>query len=244
MTTATRITAIIALALISGTSLTCEAQVLNLSSTSIAPTIEHYFSGGGYMTSYDSQFFTLPTPAISLKNYNSIQIAVNAPTGYAWWVHTTGLTGAYLSLGAAYGSPITGPLASITSASVSFNFIQGGPAHLLLPSESGWIPLAGDRFQLDSSYLLNADVALTGFTWTVGYDNSALATAALSAFNIAFLEFDYSTSSDPGQRLTLAVIPEPACVSLAVLGLAVFGSVRLRERAGPTRRSASQQPDT
>jgi hypothetical protein len=200
------------------------AQVLYLSPSAIAPSIGHSF--GQPPSSVDNQNLTLPTPGISLRNYNTIQVAVNAPAGYAWWVHgDPSFLRQNLGVSLAYDNSFFAPYASITSASLDFNFIQGGPGNLSTPVDNDFFPTPGDRFDLSRAFSLNGDVAFTSFTMTVGFDTSALSSDPLSDFGSARLYFLClpGSCSDPGQRLTLAVAPEPGFLSLSGLGLAAFG---------------------
>jgi hypothetical protein len=199
------------------------AQVLFLSPTAVAPTIQHSFSQPP--SAADGQAFTFPSPAIALRSYNTIQITVNAPAGYAWFVHTDpSFFRQELDFGLAYGSFFNAPFAAITLTNFSFNFVQGGPGNLSPADDLDLFPLSGDRFYVYKAFSLNGDVAFTGFSMTVGYASPYLSTSPLVSFHSAALSFSCipGSGTDPGQRLTLSAVPEPTSLALSICGLAVW----------------------
>src|SRR6185295_4239218 len=102
------------------------------------------------------------------------------------------------------------PYAAINSASLNFNLVQGNSSAYQLLSHQEVIPTSGDRFYLYDNLNINQDMAFTGFTLSVQYNNAALADAALTGFFASDFTFQYavSTPSVLVQHMTLASIPE------------------------------------
>ena len=203
------------------------AQTLQLMSTAVSPTLTHRFYSG---SSTDTQGFTFPSPALYLNSYDTIQFTASAPAGYAWLltppshgpslqdIPKLGFSIVYVNPGQALGAPY----ASIRSATLGFNFIQGGPALLSDPSSFDLIPESGHNFQLGSSYSVNGNLAFTEITMTVSFDNSSLAASTLDPFLYANLGFERGDlPSDPGPRLALIPVPEPGILSLGIFGFSI-----------------------
>src|SRR5437762_73067 len=91
------------------------ADTLFLSPSAIAPTIQHLGVGE------DNQLFTFPTPAVHLRNYNTVQVSVQAPAGNAWFVDTDpSFTLQTIAFQLAYNNGFASPYAAINSASLEF----------------------------------------------------------------------------------------------------------------------------
>jgi len=195
---------------------------LSFSPSGIPSPIQHSFYVDG--RGYDEQSFTLPTPSVYLRNYDAIQFSVQAPSGKAWFVDTDpsfSIQRPYAAL-AYNNSPALGsPFAAISSATIQFDFVQGGPANYSTIYHEEFISDTGDKFELNQNLSLNGDIAFTGFTMTVQFDNSFMADASLLPFEYAYFDFFYlapSGTSDPGPHMTLAAIPEPSIAALSLFG--------------------------
>jgi hypothetical protein len=192
-----------------------DAQTLYLFPSVIAP-----------LGSQNIQSFTFPTPSIQLKDYDSIQVTVNAPAGYAWLVNIANPDSdhnnpANIVYVLEYANSLSSPWATISSASLDFDFVQGGQGNLSAPSSFGLIPTAGNGFELDQGDTVNGRFAFTGFTMIVNFDNSSLIGAPLQGFISSELRLSYG-SDFVGSSLTLIGVPEPTTWALGTLGLLVL----------------------
>ena len=192
-----------------------DAQTLYLSPSIIAP-----------LGSQNIQSFTFPTPSIQLKDYDAIQVTVDAPAGYAWLVNIVNADGLHnnppnIEYDLEYANSLSYPWATIISASLDFDFVQGGPANLSAPSSFGLIPTAANGFELDQGDTVNGRFAFTGFTMTVNFDNSSLIGAPLEGFFSSELKLNYG-GDYVGSSLTLVEVPEPTTWALGTLGLLVL----------------------
>lgn len=188
------------------------AQTLYLSPSVIAP-----------LGPQNIQSFTFPTPSIQLKDYDAIQVTVDAPAGYAWLVNIVNPDGRQnnppnIEYDLEYANSLSAPWATINSASLDFDFVQGGLGNLSAPSSFGLIPTAGNGFELDQGDTVNGDFAFTGFTMTVNFDNSSLIGAPLGGFFSSELRLGYG-SDFVGSSLTLVGVPEPTTWALGTPGL-------------------------
>jgi hypothetical protein len=192
-----------------------DGQTLYLSPSEIAP-----------LGSQNIQSFTFPTPSIELKDYNEIQVTVDAPAGYAWLVNIVNADGLHnnppnIVYDLEYANSLSYPWATISSSSLDFDFVQGGQGNLSAPSSFGLIPTAANGFQLNQGDTVNGNFAFTGFTMTVKFDNSSLIGAPLESFFSSKLKLDYG-SDFVGSSLTLVAVPEPTTWALGTLGLLVL----------------------
>jgi hypothetical protein len=191
------------------------AQTLYLSPSVIAP-----------LGAQNIQSFTFPTPSIELKDYDAIQVTVDAPACYAWLVNIVNPDGRHnnppaLEYDLEYANSLSYPWATISSASLDFDFVQGGQGNLSAPSSFGLIPTAANGFELDQGDTVNGDFAFTGFTMTVNFDNSSLIGAPLEGFFSSELRLSYG-GDFVGSSLTLVGVPEPTSGALGTLGVLVL----------------------
>jgi len=222
------------------------AQTLSLSPTSIGSISHFYDPEFGFGD--DNQPFTFGTPSVQLVDDNTIQVSVSAPEGEAWNVAYAGqgLNSATLRFELYYDNSFATPYASITSSSLSFDFVNGSTASLGSFFDGSSIPDSGDRFDLSLEYNVVDDFAVSGFTATIVFDNSTLAAASLNGFGGSYLDYQYQPGSfgapDPGQLLTLETIPEPSIIAFIGLGLGGLGIVTWYRRRSRFFKSAEENP--
>lgn len=209
------------------------AQTLSLSPSSI-DSLTHSYPGMG-MGGDDQQSFTFGTPSVDLINFNTVQVSVNAPAGEAWNIayNGEGLSSASLNFNLSYNNSFSTPWATITGGSLQFNYVNGSSASLTSFSNNQYaMPDSGDRFDMSLGYNVVGDLSFTSFTAIMTYDNSTLATAALSAFANSRLDYQYQPSNpsapDPGALLTLQAVPEPSM--MAFIGLSGLGAIMMVRR--------------
>jgi hypothetical protein len=208
-----------------------EAATLSLSPSSAATNVNHFyheFSGGR-----DDVSLTFGTPTIQLRDYDTIQVTYNTPSGTAWRLNTDpGFMSSSLHFWLYYNTSFGAPYASITNVSWQFHMVEGTASSI--GTNSLWngssLPNAGDRFYLSLGVPVNEDCAFDSCTLTVGFDNSGMSAASLAPFEGSNIEYDYSMmdfmAPDPGAQMTLESVPEPSAAAL--LGAAVICWAALR----------------
>lgn len=213
------------------------AQTLSLSPTSIGGITHSYFGDEGM--GEDAQPFTFGTPAVELADYDTIEVTVSAPEGEVWNISYSGqgLDTASLLFTVAYNNSFSEPWADVTSSSWQLDYASGSSANVDNFNNNAYaVPDSGDRFDLEMAYNVTGDLSFTGFTASITFDNSTLATAALTDFSSSLLDYQYelsdSSAPDPGMLMTLQEeeVPEPPAI--AFLGLGLTGMlVWIRRRA-------------
>lgn len=223
--------------LLAGCRLTAQTATVSLTPISV-DSLLHYYDGG-MIGGVDQQFFTFATPSVQLVNYNTIQVSVNAPAGEVWSVsyNVQDFSSADLTFELCYSSLINGTLASVTSSSLQFDFVNGGAASLGVYVDNSKIAESGDRFELNMKYSVVGTFSFSSFIASVTFDNSALAAASLSDFYSSYLAYQYQpvglNAQDPGLVLTLGsvqAVPEPTFIALIPLGLGALRGLMLRRR--------------
>ena len=224
-----KVSVVVALGLVFGP-LRCssQGQTLYLSPSGTNSAIRHTFipaSDGLYNMNRDDQYFTLPSPSIHLSDYNKIVMEVNAPAGQAWSVHLDPVfTSPVVQFEMVYGSVFSAPWDTVTSAELTLSLANGGYTTFSMGTALELVPESGDRFDLYGSFTPGHDIAFTGFTLTIDYDNTRLSGAALVPLNFSRLTYLYynGVNPDPGSQLTLVAVPEPAVLGIGLLGALVI----------------------
>jgi hypothetical protein len=176
------------------------------------------------------QTFTFPTPSVSLASYGGIRVTFNAPTGFAWRVDPSKMSG--LECYILYGSSPTPDQIGYGGTHYSFDFVPGMSGTVSIPwaqSDQSWDSETG--FGLDVDFWFGGTVEFTSFTVSEAhyvsldmYQRQLL----LSPFVSAYLD---GGSAQVRGGLTLVPIPEPGAVALVPLGLGA-----MMVFSGPLRR--------
>ena len=140
------------------------ADTLVLSPSSLG-SLRHVSGDNG--TANDLQNLIFPDLAVRLKNYDTLQISVQAPAGQAWFIATDpSFITHSLTTRLAYNQFLGNPYACIHSVAVDFNLVEGDSSAYNLVSHEELIATSGDWFFLSEHVNISGDMAFSGFTVT------------------------------------------------------------------------------
>jgi hypothetical protein len=167
----------------------------------------------------DRANFVFPTPAVSLVNYNAVEVKFSAPEGYAWRFDPTRTPTLTFSIW--YGStdhrtPVYG------GAPWSIDYVPGMSGTATANNNASVIDSVEGDLGFEYSWTFDRIVEFTSFNVTTPCSATLDAyqrQTPLSTFSGAYMDGSMGQLSG---GLTLILVPEPSIAAFAMLGGLMF----------------------